>query len=179
VTTVSFSWVFVVVLLQRLFEMRVSRRNRNALAPLGAKEFHPESFRTIAVLHAAFLLSLFVESYPWRLPLDARTILCLSAVAVLGGMRLWCMASLKPYWNVRIIVVPGGKVKRSGPYRHLRHPNYLVVVLEFLFLPLLMRAPATLVVFSLANLVVLRQRIRLEEQALRELTDYEKVFSAR
>ena len=70
-------------------------------------------------------------------------------------------------------------MKRSGPYRHLRHPNYLVVVLEFLFLPLLMRAPVTLVVFSLANLVVLRQRIRLEEQSLRELTDYEKVFSAR
>lgn len=178
-TTYSFSWVFVVVLLQRLFEMHVSRRNRNALEPLGAKEFHPESFRNIAVLHTAYLLSLFVESYPWRLPLDARTILCLFAVAFLAGMRLWCMASLSPYWNVRIIVVPGGQVKRSGPYRFLRHPNYLVVVLEFLFLPLLMRAPATLVVFSLANLAVLRQRIRLEEKALREQTDYEKVFSVR
>ena len=56
-----------------------------------------------------------------------------------------------------------------SPYRSLRHPNYLVIVLEFLLLPLLMRAPVTLVLFSLANLAVLRQRIRIEETALTEI----------
>jgi methyltransferase len=65
---------------------------------------------------------------------------------------------------------------QGGPYRYLRHPNYLVIVLEFLLLPLLMRAPVTLVLFSLANLAVLRQRIRIEEAALREATDYAERF---
>ncbi|HEY3490517.1 MAG TPA: isoprenylcysteine carboxylmethyltransferase family protein [Candidatus Deferrimicrobiaceae bacterium] len=174
--TRSFAWVFGVLLLQRAFEVFVSIRNRKALEPLGAKEFHPESFRNIAAMHALYFVSLAVESYPWRLPLDVRTISCLVAVALLAGLRLWCMASLHPYWNVRIVVVPGAHVKSSGPYRFLRHPNYLVVVLEFLFLPLLMRAPVTMVVFSVANLFALRQRIRFEEEALRSLTDYGKVF---
>lgn len=178
-TTHSFAWLFVVVLLQRLFEMGLSRRNRAALEPLGAREFHPESFRRIAAMHSLYLVSLIVESYPWRLPLDARTILCLAAVATLGAFRLWCMASLHPYWNVRIVVVPGARVKTAGPYRWFRHPNYAVVVLEFLFLPLLMRAPVTLAVFSVANLFLLRQRIRLEEEALRSLTDYDEAFPRR
>ena len=78
-----------------------------------------------------------------------------------------------------MVVVPGARLVRSGPYRFLRHPNYLVIVLEFLLFPLLMRAPATLVVFSLANLLVLRQRIRIEEEALRGATDYAKRFPER
>jgi methyltransferase len=175
----SFAWVFVVMGLQRLFELVISRRNRRALEALGGREYYPETFRTVVVLHVLYFASLAVESYPWRFPLDSRTILCLFVLAILTGARYWCIASLGRCWNVRIIVVPGGAVKRSGPYRFLRHPNYLVLVLEFLILPLLLRAPATLVVFSLANLAFLRQRIRLEEKALMESTDYGTVFPTR
>jgi methyltransferase len=175
----SFAWVFGIMGLQRVFELVLSRRNRRALEALGGREFHPETFPTVVVLHVLFFASLAVESYPWRFPLDARTVVCLIALALLTGARYWCIASLGRYWNVRIVVVPGGAAKRSGPYRYLRHPNYLVLVLEFLFIPLLLRAPVTLVVFSLANLAFLRQRIRLEEKALRELTDYGKVYPAR
>ena len=177
--TYSFAWVFLVLGLQRLFELVISRRNRRALEALGGKEFYPETFPTVVVLHVLFFASLAAESYPWRFPLDARTVVCLLALALLTGTRYWCIASLGSHWNVRIVVVPGGEVKRSGPYRYLRHPNYLVLVLEFVFIPLLLRAPATLVVFSLANLAFLRQRIRLEEKALRELTDYGKIYPAR
>lgn len=177
--TYSFAWIFGVMGLQRLFELVLSRRNRRVLETLGGREFHPETFPTVVVLHVLFFASLAVESYPWRFPLDARTIFCLFALALLTGARYWCIASLGRFWNVRIVVVPGLAVKRSGPYRYVRHPNYLVLVLEFLFIPLLLRAPATLVVFTLANLAFLRQRIRLEEKALRELTDYSQVFPFR
>lgn len=172
----SFAWVFPVIALQRLFELRLSRRNRLALFARGGREHHAETFPVMAALHVLFLASLAVESYPWRFPLDAFTWGCLAALAVVTAGRYWVIASLREYWNVRIVVVPGEPVRRTGPYRAMRHPNYLVIVLEFLFLPLLMRAPVTLFLFSLANLAVLRERIRLEENVLREMTDYGEKF---
>jgi methyltransferase len=91
---------------------------------------------------------------------------CLATLALLQAGRWWCMAALGENWNVRIVVVPGEGRRRTGPYRWIRHPNYLLVVLEFVFLPLLMGAFITPAVFSLANLLLLRQRIRLEEAAM-------------
>lgn len=168
----SFAWVIPFIVLQRLFELYLSRRHRLVLFARGGKEFHPKSFPAMAALHVLFLVSLAVESYPWIFPTNAFTRGCLAALALVTVGRYWVIASLGVNWNVRIILVPGEPVKRTGPYLVLRHPNYLVIVLEFLLFPLLMRSPVTLVAFSLANLMVLRQRIRLEEDALRKYTDY-------
>lgn len=173
----SLWWVFGFYFAERLFELGLARRNRRTLIARGGREFSPESYRTVVWLHALFFIALLLESYPWRVPLDALTVFCLTLLVVLQAVRYWCIVSLGPCWNTRIIVVPGARVVRHGPYRFLRHPNYLVVTLEFAALPLLMRAPLTLFVFSLANLVLLRRRIRLEEEALREQTDYDDRFS--
>lgn len=175
----SFAWVFGVLVLQRLFELHRSGKNRRTLEARGGREFYPETFRNVVAVHVLFLTALFLESYPWRIPLDALTVVSLAALALLSGLRYWCIASLGAYWNVRIVAVPGAAIVRSGPYRYLRHPNYLAVALEFILLPLLMRAPVTLAVFFLPGLLVLRQRIRLEEKALREITDYGTAFPAR
>jgi methyltransferase len=173
---ISAAWVVPAVSVQRLLELALSRRNRLRMLSRGGKEARPETYRTMVALHALFLLSLAWESYPWRIPLDARTLGCLGGLAAVTALRYWAIASLGEYWNTHVIVVPGMQVVRKGPYRYFRHPNYLVIALEFLLLPLLMRAPATLVLFSLANLAALRQRIRIEEEALRERTDYERRF---
>ena len=178
--TVSVAWVLPVVVLQRLFELELCRRNRRAQMGRGGREFHPETYPVMVALHTLFLLSLAWESYPWVVPLDLRTVACLAALLLVTGLRYGSIATLGERWTTRIVVVPGSKVVRTGPYRFLRHPNYLVIVLEFLLLPLLLRAPYTLVAFSLANLPVLRQRIRLEEKVLREMTDYgERVCEGR
>jgi methyltransferase len=173
---VSFFWIFPFILLQRLFELFLSRKNRRELLDRGGREFHPDAFPAMAGLHALFPVSLAVESYPWRIPPDPLTRGCLAALALVTAGRYWAIASLGEKWNVRIVLVPGEPARRKGPYRFLRHPGYLVIVLEFLLFPLLMRAPVTLVVFSLANLPVLRRRIRLEEAALKEFADYEMIF---
>lgn len=169
-------WLLILLAVQRLLEVALSRRNRSRLLAAGGREFYPETFARMAALHGAFLLALTIESYPWRLPANGPTILGLAAFFLLEGMRLWCIASLGHSWNTRIVLVPGGATIRRGPYRWLRHPNYLVVALEFVLLPLLLRAWWTLALFPLLNLLVLRQRIRLEEAALREFTDYAEQF---
>ena len=172
----SLLWVFSLLIVERLFELRLAAKNRRILFQRGGREFFPESYRMIFCMHLLFMVCLIVESYPWFIALDTLTLACLAAVLLLQLVRYWCVLSLKEYWNTRIILVPGDKVVRRGPYQFFRHPNYLVVTLEFFILPLLARAPLTLVIFSIANLFVLRQRITLEEKALREHTDYDQHF---
>lgn len=177
--TYSFAWVFAFLALERIFEILLSRRNRILAEAAGGKEIRPDTFRRVAVLHGAFFVSLLAESHPWRIPLDLRTGVCLAVLGLLSGIRYWCMASLGTGWNTRIVVVPGRRATRKGPYRFLKHPNYLVVALEFVFFPLLLRAPLTLAAFCVPGVLVLRQRIRLEEEALRQFMEYGKVFPAR
>jgi methyltransferase len=148
---VSFAWVLPVVVLQRAVELVLCRRNRIALIARGGREFHPETYPVMVALHGSFLLSLAWEAYPWRVPLDGRTIACLAALFAVTVLRYATIATLGERWSTRIVVVPGDRVVRSGPYRLLRHPNYFVIVLEFVLLPLLLRAPFTLAVFSLAG----------------------------
>jgi methyltransferase len=167
--TISLAWVAPVVAAQRLGELWLCRRNRGRLLARGGREVRPDTYKGMVALHVLFLLSLAWESYPWRVPADARTWACLGALGAVTALRYWAIASLGEYWNTRVVVVPGTRLVRTGPYRFLRHPNYLVIVLEFLLFPLLMRVPVTLVLFSLANLAALRQRIRIEETALTEI----------
>jgi len=165
---VSFLWIFLFLLIQRLAELALAARNRKRALARGGIEYHPETYTKFVWLHSLFLFSLLLESYPWQLPLDLLTWSCLVLFGLLQLLRYWCIHSLGEQWNTRIIVIPGAPVCRRGPYRFLKHPNYLVVTLEMAVIPLLARTPFTLLVFSLANLVLLRQRIRLEEEALRE-----------
>ena len=84
-------------------------------------------------------------------------------------LRYWAILSLGENWNTRILVVPGAKLVRRGPYRYLRHPNYIVVVVEILSFPLIFGAWITALVFSVLNAILLSARIRDENRALAEL----------
>lgn len=172
----ALGWIFLYLLGERLFEVWLARRHACALLARGGQEFYPETFLPIALLHAGFLLALAIEAYPWRVPSNPLTFVTLGLLLLLQAGRYWCIASLREQWNTRILLVPGAPVQRRGPYRWLRHPNYLIVCLEFLLLPLLLRAPITFLVFFPANLLLLHRRIRLEEAALRQFCDYNAHF---
>lgn len=171
--------IFAFLVFERCLELYLSSRNMALVRKRGGIELYRGTFPAIALLHTLFLLSLLWESYPWRLAGDLRTWLCGIVLLLLQGGRYWCMVSLGENWNTRIVLVPGATARRRGPYRFLRHPNYLIVLLEFIFLPLLMRAPVTLALFLPANVFILRARIRLEEEALKRFTDYGQVFELR
>lgn len=160
-------WIIGFLLAERLFELGLAGRNGRILVERGGREHFRDSYRSVVALHLLFLAALIAEAHPWRIPLDGLTLLCLTGLLLTMALRYWCVATLGPFWNTRIIVLPGAKAIRRGPYRFLRHPNYLVVTLEFALIPLLLRAPFTLLIFSLANVAVLRQRIGLEERAMK------------
>ncbi|HKK00968.1 MAG TPA: isoprenylcysteine carboxylmethyltransferase family protein [Desulfuromonadales bacterium] len=164
----SLWWVFGFYLFERALETLISIRNRLWLLAQGGRELYPQSYRGIVWLHAFFFVSLLIESAPWRVPFDRLTLDCLAILVFLQLMRYWGVAAAGRFWTPRLVVIPGVSFVRRGPFRFARHPNALIVTLEFVVLPLLMRSPLTLLFFTLVNLAVLRWRIRLEEWGMRQ-----------
>lgn len=162
-----FSCWFAVTAMQRLLELRLAQRNAELLRKEGGYEVGADHYRTIVLLHFCFFSALLLEFGLRRPPLALWMLGPLAIFLLLQVVRAWCIHSLGKYWNTRIIVIPGMTLVRKGPYRFLKHPNYVVVTLELLFFPLMFGCFATALLFPLLNVLVLRKRIAVEEQALR------------
>lgn len=155
------------VAVQRLFEMALSRRNERFAAARGAIEVGRGHFPAMAAMHAAFLVSCVLEVHVFDLRFAGSIgAAALSLLAIAQLVRYWAIATLGRRWSVRILVWPNAAPVTHGPYRYLRHPNYVAVVLEIAALPLIAGAYRTAVAFSIANAIVLAVRIRAEERAL-------------
>lgn len=156
-------WLAVgLVALQRLAELVFARRNERRLLAEGGHEVGAGLYPLIVGLHVAWLAALLLgvpADAPVRWPY-------LAAFLALQGARAWVMASLGRYWTTRVITVPGRPLVRRGPYKYLRHPNYLVVAGEIALLPLAFGAWRIALVYSLFNAVLLWLRVRGEDQAL-------------
>jgi methyltransferase len=154
---------------ERVFELRLSQRNAALALARGGIELGRGHFAWMRALHAGFLFACALEVALLGRAFDARLGLPMLALALSAqALRYWAIATLGPRWNVRVIVVPGDTVVTSGPYRWLRHPNYLAVVLEGAAIPLVHGAWLTALAFSAANAWLLHTRIRVEERALSE-----------
>jgi methyltransferase len=148
---------------QRLVELAIAQRNTRALLAEGAYEVGRGHYPAIVFLHGAWLLSLWVLLVSGHAEFHAWPAIGYLIVQVL---RLWTLISLGRYWTTRIIVVPQAPLVRRGPYRFLRHPNYVVVGLEIALLPLALGQWPLALGFSIANAVALAWRIRTEEATL-------------
>lgn len=168
----------VVLVLERLFELALSRRNAALAFARGAVEVGQGHYRVMAAFHTLFLFACGAEVL-----LLARAFPGGWGVAALGvalgaqALRYWAIATLGERWNVRIIVLPDTEPVTSGPYRFLRHPNYVAVVAELLAIPLVHGAWVTALVFTVGNAALLTVRIRAEEAALGPL--YARAFAKR
>ncbi len=159
----SILWiVLALVAAQRLAELAYARRNTRILLAEGAHETGAGHYPFLVGLHLLWLLALAVF-----VPADQAPVWSLLAVfLVLQGLRVWVLASLGRFWTTRIITLPGTPLVRRGPYRLVKHPNYLIVAGEILVLPLAFGAWEIATIFSLANAMILAFRIRCEERAL-------------
>jgi methyltransferase len=165
---VMLGMMVTVVTFQRLMELYVAKRNANKLKALGAYEVGQSHYKYMVLVHVSFLISLVVESFFWPKALPGWWPVILVVFLALQAFRIWCIWSLGIFWNTRIIVLPGAKRITRGPYRFMRHPNYVIVVLEIITLSLLFQAYLTGVVFTCLKAVLLSVRIPLEEKALQD-----------
>jgi len=157
------------VALQRLLELRYSRRNERRLRARGAVEHGAGHYPVMVGIHTLWLVSTLVEGLLRGPVIPAWWPLPLAAFLLVQPLRYWAILSLGAYWNVRVLVVPGEKLVQRGPYRYFPHPNYVVVAVEVLSFPLIFGAWITAIVFSLLNAALLFVRIRTENRALEEL----------
>lgn len=159
------SWVAVTILAivtaQRLVELWLSARNTRRLLAAGAREFGRSHYPLIVGVHVLWLATLWLLA-PGREVEPAPMFLFL----LMQLARIWVIASLGHRWTTRIIVLPGAPLVRRGPYKYLRHPNYLIVVLEIALLPLAFGLWQVALIFSLLNAGVLAIRISCENRAL-------------
>jgi len=160
-TEIAYAIIFLVVL-QRLGELVLANRNTQRLKAQGAVEIGAAHYPLIVVLHAAWLMAVL-----WLLPAGLQiSWFWIVIFVLLQATRIWVVATLGPYWTTRIISVPGRPLVKRGPYRFVRHPNYLVVAGEILALPLAFHETMVAIIFSLANAAILFWRIREEDAAL-------------
>lgn len=155
--------VLALVTAQRLGELVLAERNTRRLRALGAVETGADHYVFIVVLHAAWLAGLWILA--WDRPVN---LALLGVFALLQAARVWVIATLGPRWTTRIITLPGAPLVTGGPYRFLSHPNYVVVALELIVLPLAFGMPIYALAFTLLNAAMMWVRIRAEGLALRD-----------
>ena len=161
----TLNWILLFVVAQRAVELLISRRNTIKLLADGGIEHGVEHYPVIVCLHATWIGCLFLAD-----PIDPTGNLTLIAVFLaLQIGRMWVIFSLGHRWTTRVITVPGLPLVRHGPYRWIKHPNYMIVMLEILILLLAFGAWELAIIFSLLNAGILYHRIRIENPALSNL----------
>jgi methyltransferase len=159
--------LLAVIIVQRLSELRLAKRNEAWAREQGAVEYGARHYPLFFVLHTGWLLAWPVES--WIRGPELWTWWFIAAGGFLAAelLRYWSIRSLGGRWNTRILILPDASLVERGPYRWLRHPNYVAVAIELAAVPAIFGAWWTLAVVSALNaLVLLAVRIPAEERAL-------------
>ena len=158
----------------RLSELAISRRNERLR---GGKPSAPGTYPLMVAAHVALVAMPLVE-----VSMRGRARTHWGWLGVLLGataLRVWCIKSLGSAWNVRASVPADLEPVTSGPYRYIRHPNYIAVIVEFLAVPLIAGAWVSAIVLSAWNGLVLFDRIRAEEGALMKSAAYRRAFAGK
>jgi methyltransferase len=155
-------WAALLVGLQRLGELWLSRRNGRRLLAEGGREIGAGHYPVLIAVHAGWLAAI-----AFLVPADAPVYWpVIAAYLVVQAGRVWVIATLGRYWTTRVIDMPAAPLVKRGPYCWVRHPNYVVVALEVALLPLAFGAWEIALAFSAANLAALAWRLRIENAAL-------------
>lgn len=171
-----FYTILIIVILQRLTEIFIAKRNEKWMLSQGAYEVGASHYPYMVSMHISFFLFLMIEVLTNNSGISPLFPLFFLLFIAVQALRIWCIRSLGTFWNTKILILPDAQVVRKGPYTFMRHPNYAVVCLEILLLPIMFQAYFTAFCFTLLNVTMLSVRIPIEEKALRDATNYNHVF---
>jgi methyltransferase len=178
--TAAYLALLLLVGLVRLLELRISRRNRRHLTEQGARRVSEPYFHWMVILHAGVLAGAATEVLWLRRPLiPVLVVPMLSLFALANVLRWWVIRTLAGHWNVGVVASSDLGVVTSGPYRWIRHPNYVAVTTELFALPMIHTAWITAVAGTAANVELLRRRLRVEEGVLLAHPGYRAAMSAK
>lgn len=167
---VLFYVIFLFLILQRLIELKIAANNEKWMKQRGGIEVGKEHYKYFVILHVSFFCSLLIEVNMISHLQFNKFFFSLFLISQLG--RLWCIYSLGRFWNTKIIVLPKVVLIKKGPYKYVKHPNYIIVFIELFSIPLIFGAYVTAFLFPFFHLFLLTIRIPKEERALRRSIGY-------
>jgi methyltransferase len=160
----DFGWgaaLLAFLTVQRVAELWWAKQNEQRLLASGAVQYGKAHLPLIVLLHAAWMLGMWILAYRHSVNLGFLALIVLLQIA-----RFWVLVSLGRRWTIRILVIPGERLVARGPYRFLRHPNYAIVCGEIAVVPLALGLPLYALIFSVLNALVLAIRVPAENAAL-------------
>jgi methyltransferase len=176
--TISFG-IILFYICERLLELVVNVRNRKILQKDHTfRVLNPNESMQMKLFHGFWFVMLLVESSFYGKVLEGNYFIAVAVVLVLAQILRWVsIFTLGKFWSVDVYEMEGHAVINKGPYSFIKHPNYLAVAIEFIFVPLLLGCPVTLVVGAVIKYFILKRRIRMEEGALnRGGSEYDEKF---
>lgn len=161
-------WILITLIIsQRLIELKIARDNEEWMKSRGGIEKGAEHYKWFIILHIAFFVSILAEVFSTSDTSHHSLNIYLLMIFFLTQLgRIWCIYTLGKFWNTKIIVIPGVSLIRKGPYKYMKHPNYVIVGIELFIVPMLFGAYITAVVFPILHILLLRIRIPSEDKAL-------------
>ena len=167
---IAFTILLVIVAIERITELVISKRNLRWSFAQGGIEFGRSHYKYMVAIHVFLLGGSLVEVWLTRPTLSPVFSWLMFALAIASqALRWWCIATLGKRWNTLVIIIPGKPACTTGPYKWLKHPNYLAVIIEGFALPMVGFAWITAVIFTILNVAVLTTRLRSENAALATL----------
>lgn len=154
------------IVIQRFIELRIAKNNEKWMKDRGGIEVGEKHYKWFIVVHTLFFIALFSEVMISSKPVYSVNIILLMLFILVQIGRMWCIQSLGRFWNTRIITLPGVALIKRGPYKYVKHPNYIIVAVEFIVIPLLFGAIITAIVFPILHAILLSVRIPSENKAL-------------
>ena len=157
-----FTIFIIFFILQRLSELYIARGNEKWLLSQGAVQYGQNHYPFIIALHTGFIISIIVEYILRNQPPISWLFLAIFIAVLL--FKFWALSSLGKYWNTKIYRVPGVYPVKKGPYKFLKHPNYMEVVCEIAIIPLVFHLYYTAIIFTMLNAIMLTVRITVENK---------------
>jgi methyltransferase len=161
--------ILLLIIIQRLLELRIAKSNEAWMKQRGGVEKGEDHYKWFIIVHTLFFVSLLAEALLNNQQTFKFNYLLFLLFLLTQIGRIWCITSLGKFWNTKIIISPQFSLVKEGPYKYVKHPNYIIVGIELMVIPFLFNAYITGIVFPILHILLLTIRIPAEEKALLEL----------